>query len=629
MKKIFASLLFVVLVLSGLGAGVQATSMNETCDMIIHHLSEPQIITTGEFLQIDVFEAKTQLLREGKPILPVFVYTYQYPLGTLIKNVDVSIDTDSYTLSKKILPTPAIHTYSILSKEMANIHSDVAIYEQTEPYPSQAFTISDTCGLSNEERYRTISIHVYPQYYPALNLVTIPNTITISIDYLPPAHPVISRGEYDLLIITDESFVSALEPLVDHKTQMGIKTIIDTTQNIYPSYDGRDDAEDIKLRIKDAIEEWNIQYVLLAGGRKGQSFDWYVPERRTNNDDGWEGGYASDLYFGDIYKIEENETVFEDWDSNGNGIFAEWGGITGPRDYIDYHPDVYVGRLPFRYVFEVKPMVDKIIIYETSTVDSWFKTGLAIGGDTGPPCRGPATPGIYEGEVSTGMSASLLESVGFTMDRLFLSDGDWDGRDDIVNAISQGCGFIDMAGHGNPSYWGNFLPDAQSEDEMIDGLLLRDMPKLSNKEKIPFVVVGGCHNAQFNVTMMNIIKGIQEYGIRGMFFEPPFRFYFNEWVPRSFCTGMVFARRGGAIGSIGCTGLGLGYFNVIGLSDWLNVRFFDAYANQTKEILGEAHGTALQDYITIQGGVNSNQGDRKTVEEWALIGDPSLKLGGY
>jgi hypothetical protein len=114
-----------------------------------------------------------------------------------------------------------------------------------------------------------------------------------------------------------------------------------------------------------------------------------------------------------------------------------------------------------------------------------------------------------------------------------------------------------------------------------------------------------------------------------MFLEPPFRFFYNEWVPRDFCTGMVFARRGGAIGSIGCTGLGLGYFNTIGLSDWLNVRFFDAYANQSKEILGETHGTALYDYITIQGGVNSNQGDRKTVEEWALIGDPSLLLGGY
>ena len=252
-----------------------------------------------------------------------------------------------------------------------------------------------------------------------------------------------------------------------------------------------------------------------------------------------------------------------------------------------------------------------------------------ISGDTGPPCRGPATPGIYEGELATGISADWLESIGFTVDRLWLSLGAWDGREDIVNAISAGCGFIHMAGHGNPSYWGNFLPDAQSEDEMVDGLILRDMRKLNNGEKLPVIVVGGCHNAQFNVTMMNLIEGIKIYGIKGMFFEEPYRFYYKEWVPRDFCSWLVMQKGGGAIASTGCSGLGLGYFNALGLADWIEPRFFDVYANQSINILGEVHDQAIRDYINIIGGVNSHQEDRKTIEEWTLIGDPSLKIGGY
>ena len=158
------------------------------------------------------------------------------------------------------------------------------------------------------------------------------------------------------------------------------------------------------------------------------------------------------------------------------------------------------------------------------------------------------------------------------------------------------------------------------------------MIKLKNKEKLPIITVGGCHNAQFNVTMMNIPKGISEYGLSGYFFERPFRFYYMEWVPRCFCTWLVFKNNGGAIASIGNTGLGIGYVNEYwneGLSGWLMPRFYGCYTNQSKNILGEAHDQAITDYIQIIGGVNSQHADRKTIEEWLLIGDPSLKIGGY
>jgi len=640
MKKILPFLALGILVLSGLEAGANFENNKILVKEDIINISEPIIIEEDNFLRVELEESTSTFLKTGYPMIPVISKTYTFPAGTKIIDVKINLDYNEVELIKKIKPTPESHPINHdFRYEKTYDESIGENYQYLELYPQEPYTVIKTIGLKDKEHVLSVNIRINTQYLPSENILKVPTNIDIKIDHRPPKNPLFTADEYDLLIITDEKFVSKLQPLATHKENMGINTYIETTQNIYSDYDGRDEPEDIKLRIKDAIEEWGISYVFLAGGRKGQSLKWYIPERRTNNDDGFEGGYSSDLYYGDIYKDDEGTPVFDDWDSNGNGIFAEWSGPNG-RDIMDYDPDVSVGRIPFRYSFEIAHVVDKIITYETSTDDSWFNQALVISGDTGPPCRGPATPGIYEGELATGISADLLESIGFTVDRLWLSLGAWEGRQDIVNAISQGCGFIHMAGHGNPAYWGNFLPDAQSEEEMIDGLILRDMRKLRNNEKLPIIVVGGCHNAQFNVTMGNIIHGILTYGIKEYFDmnasddgpdeDGDFgRFWMKEWVPREFCSWLVMERGGGAIASTGCSGLGLGYFDVLGLADWIEPRFFDCYANQSIDILGEVHDQAIRDYINIQGGVNTDQGDRKTVEEWTLIGDPSLMIGGY
>ena len=595
-------------------------------------ISNPSFEKNEEFLSIHIKESTSNLMESGKPIIPTFSKVFTFPVGTRISNVYVNLDITEYILTSKIQPSPyPIPLLDYLPDETTlEIIPDTEIYSSLDFYPPEPYTVRLGAGLKDREHVIYLTIVCNVQYSPATNIIKVPKNIEIEIEYSPSDSSFKVLEGYDMLIITDETFVSQLQPLVDHKNSHGLKTILETVQNIYPAYNGRDDAEDIKLRIKDAVEEWGIHYVLLAGGRKGQTFNWYIPERRTNNRDNFEGGYASDLYYADLYKIVDNEFVFDDWDSNGNGIFAEFSGFT-KRDIIDYIPDVTVGRLPFRYSSEIKTVVDKIINYENNVDDSWFKKAVVIGGDGGPPARG-YPPGIYEDELECDFVTDMLENTGFNVEKLYTSLGTFSSNEDVINAISNGAGFVHMSGHGNPAYWGNFLPDAQTEAEMIDGLQLKDMNKLTNNEKLPIITVGGCHNAQFNVTMMNIIGGILEYGIGGYFFKTPYRFYYMEWVPRCFCSWLVFKNNGGAIGSIGNTGLGIGYVNEYwnaGLSGWIMPRFYDCYTNQSKNILGEAHDQAIIDYIHIIGGVNSDSSDRKTIEEWMLIGDPSLKIGGY
>ena len=183
--------------------------------------------------------------------------------------------------------------------------------------------------------------------------------------------PFPSFSNYDLVIITPSKFVSELERLVEHKNEMGVPTTLKIVEDIYNEYTGVDKPEQIKYFIKDAIETWNIKYVLLVGGLKSLyyakprddknhgSSGWHLPVRYSNLNAG-EPGYLCDLYYADIYK---EGGIFDDWDSNNNGIFAEWSGMVGGKDIIDYYPDVALGRLACRNTGEVKDVVDKIINY--------------------------------------------------------------------------------------------------------------------------------------------------------------------------------------------------------------------------------------------------------------------------
>jgi hypothetical protein len=111
---------------------------------------------------------------------------------------------------------------------------------------------------------------------------------------------------------------------------------------------------------------------------------------------------------------------------------------------------------------------------------------------------------------------------------------------------------------------------------------------------------------------------------------------------------------GGAIAAIGCTGLGLTKedrddcwqqdHNIIptdGNGDYLDSQFFFRYisdggSSSGSDIrLGEIMGKAVSDYLDKypinwnKFATNDSADDAKTVQQWALFGDPSLKIGGY
>jgi len=516
--------------------------------------------------------------------------------------------------------------------------------------------------LDGEDHVIYISVKCYPvRYSPAQNKIFYSENIDIKIMYEEPENPIIFPDEYDLLIIAPNEFSSALSPLISHKNSYGVKTILKKVEDIYTQYSGFDQQEKIKYCIKEAIETLGISHVLLVGGMKGQSYEWYLPVRYTNNHAGkpLETGFISDLYFADIYKIVDDEVVFEDWDSNGNNIFAEFISEYNEtselyelidKDILDCRPDVNVGRLACRSVSEVNMLVNKIVNYEKSPANpDWFNRFLLIAGDTYP---NEAEPDAYEAEIDTDLSASFMD--GFDIKRLWTSLGTLTGQADVEEEINQGAGFIHMAGHANPSilvtnkpkgggkvnilrmyympvvtaYWALFF-QGRGLIAAIQSLLEPRNPDLHNGEKLPIIVIGGCHNSQINVTTRNIFTlGLTHsygWGIHG---------------PKCFSWYLSTVENGGAIATMGNTGLGMGlpgYNYTEGLDGWLLPRFFYNYGVNGRDILGDSFSAAITEYANefdINEIFDPHEEDgpgamRQMVEQWELLGDPSLKIGGY
>jgi hypothetical protein len=108
----------------------------------------------------------------------------------------------------------------------------------------------------------------------------------------------------------------------------------------------------------------------------------------------------------------------------------------------------------------------------------------------------------------------------------------------------------------------------------------------------------------------------------------------NAWVSRCWSWNLVKQRVGGSIATIGNTGLGWGSGgegSADDLDGWISTHFFDSYAKLQGNdncTLGMVHSATLTAYIDTFSP-NNDELDRKTVEQWVLLGDPTLKIGGY
>jgi hypothetical protein len=345
----------------------------------------------------------------------------------------------------------------------------------------------------------------------------------------------------------------------------------------------------------------------------------------------YDPGFISDLYYADIYK---EGAVFDDWDSSGDGIFAKWDNTPG-KDTIDFYPDVVLGRLACRNTFEVDIVVNKIINYEKQpAASSWYNKIIYAGGDS----FDDGGTNYREGEVvSERISDDYMSE--FTPTKLYSSNKDTNPTmtcegPNIVRELTKGAGHIFLDGHASPWTWSTHWPgEFEGPESWTDRFDVFDFPMIWNFGKLPIGAVEGCHNSQFN---QSILAGLSDKD------NSAHMFVYGQPIPECWSWWLVRKIGGGTMTMIGNTGLGYGAVGENGDLDGDGITepdileafggfYFDQYYMQFDagyDIVGETHTMALNSYLDARPGMDY-QIDAKTMEQMTLLGDPTLKAGGY
>jgi len=216
---------------------------------------------------------------------------------------------------------------------------------------------------------------------------------------------------------------------------------------------------------------------------------------------------------------------------------------------------------------------------------------------------------------------------------LFTSNGKLTGQKEVINTLSDGAGFVFFSGHGSPLVWANHYPGVpgnRRKGEIVGlstiniGLPLFPMDSISNANKNPVVVVGGCHNSMFNVSLIPTFLDMKNQHATHTYGKPAAECWSERFVNLA---------QTGAIATMGNTGYGFGILNedctTGGLDNYITTEFFVQYGTNGHHVLGAAYTATLSEYIDHFKAEGWDSAHEKTVEQWVLLGDPSLMIGGY
>jgi len=596
---------------SGITNNAASTDSQSKAEIMtfVQQFSKPEFSDNKEFIDINIEQSCSVLTDEEKPMMPVFSKTYEFPSGTKITDVAViHSEIKTINLEKQVTPVPKKQRIgSKIADEQNTI--DRVIYASSEPYPDTWYSYTTGTGLNkNNDHVLFLSMHIYPaRYIPNNNILQYVEQIELSLTYEKPIVKPTSTDTYDLAIITPADFSSNLQQLVSHKNSYGMNTHLITLQEIYDEYDGRDKPEKIKYFIKHAIDEWDTHYVLLVG-------DVQTLPIRITYASRWEPDILSDLYYADIY---DSEQQFCSWDANENDRFGELDHEGYDIDGVDLYADVHIGRIACTDENELEIVINKIITYEKETYgSSWFKKVILAGGDTFPPLYG-SDRDVFEGEITNAHVAQNLD--GFQQILLWTSKNSLNALT-FNRAITKGAGFLSYAGHGFEHGWGTYKPNA-----MRDNMIFYYMPLLKllrNKEKLPVVFFDACLTAKLDFN----IADLDEYYPELIQFLVKFTRLDYDTSVFYPCIAWSFIKKegGGAIATVGSTRTAYTHVNeegVFGGAGYLDVSFFKAYGEGVTA--GQMLTLAQNEYIENVGR------DYFTIEEFILLGDPSLMVGGY
>lgn len=425
-----------------------------------------QEVTTprGNAFVIGLEEA-TPILREGAPDIPKTSASLVIPDAG---KMSVQVTGEKYTLVENILIAPSKGNLT------RDIDPSTVPFEYGDEYTHDSYFPGKLAELRDPYIIRDLrgqAVVIYPfQYNPVTKTLKIYHELTIQVttttdkgeNEISRTEPLStvdvhfnsfygnhflnysSANRYDpveeygnFLIISHGPFMTAMEPFVEWKKQIGFPVEMVDVSTI-----GNSAA--IKTYIQDYYDSKGVTFVLLVG---------------------------------DHQQVQSSSTSAGDSDNNYSYVAGN-----------DHYPDLFIGRFSAENEDQVTTQVQRTITYEKNPRNDidWFTIATGIASD-----QGPGDDGEYDHQHIRNIHDDLLAFTYTYANELF--DGSQGGNDDpgnpspsqVADDLNNGTSIINYTGHGSTTSWGS------------SGFSNGDVNNLVNDNMLPFVWSVACVNGNF------------------------------------------------------------------------------------------------------------------------------------
>lgn len=427
-----------------------------------YHFKSPHFEQYQGYEQI-VFDGCVQMGEEGLPSLPWQAVSLLLPFNTEADNVEydfldfVEIDGE-HQIYPYQQPRPLSET-----REMPFMKND-KIYHSDELYPSRHSSDVKTQYLNG---YSVAMSGFTPvRYIPSTGKLSYATTVKVRVSYsasrtdkskmlkvTPENKARVQRlthnpemsdtydvreqrviGGYELLVITPAEWAPRFDEYKTFYDAQGLRTKIVALEDIYASYEGRDDQEKIRTFITHEYENEGVMMVLLGGDTK------FVPYRGlyccvTSE-------YVDDAIPADMYYVCLDGT----WNNDDDELWGE----VGEDDLL---PELAVGRMPFNNEMQFDNMIRKTLEYQTNPVLGEFNEIVLGAEHLGDGYYGREDLELLIGEQDDSNYTTIGIPENYTFHRYYAKpDKDWNATEFRNKINDAGGGYVYHVGHANTDY---------------------------------------------------------------------------------------------------------------------------------------------------------------------------------
>jgi len=143
----------------------QMETSNKTLEFS-RQFSIPELKDIKGFVNIHLKEANSFITNIGEPVLPILLETFEFPLGTRIKDIKCTItDLGEINLLKKIIPAPKPIPKNNENKMIQPEIND-EIYKSNQLFPESWYSYKLAGGLNRNKEHTTfLTIQLNPVKY--------------------------------------------------------------------------------------------------------------------------------------------------------------------------------------------------------------------------------------------------------------------------------------------------------------------------------------------------------------------------------------------------------------------------------------------------------------------------------